>query len=248
MPASNQRVLITGSSRGIGAEIARAFAMQTADTVLHGRDREALNSVVDDLRSIADGRVEGHLADLTDPHQAQRLADAVGAIDVLIVNAGGAARGFGPLEDVDIDEFRAIVEANLFSAFYTLRAFLPGLKERGSAAVVLISSGSAHIAHERNPIAYAAAKAGIESLTKNLAVQAGPFGVRVNCIAPETILTETNRRQLPKDIQDDLAKQHPLRRLGLPADVAALAVFLASDEAAWITGTVIDVAGGAITR
>jgi 3-oxoacyl-[acyl-carrier protein] reductase len=79
-----------------------------------------------------------------------------------------------------------------------------------------------------------------------LAAQAGPFGIRVNCITPETILTEGNRQRIPADVQASLADAHPRKRLGTPRDVAAAAAFLASDEAAWITGTVVDVAGGAV--
>ena len=92
---------------------------------------------------------------------------------------------------------------------------------------------------------YAAAKAGIALLTQQAAA-AGPFGIRVNCIAPETILTEGNQLRIPATVQATLAEAHPLRRLGTPQDVAGAAAFLASDQAAWITGVVIDVAGGAV--
>jgi 3-oxoacyl-[acyl-carrier protein] reductase len=90
------------------------------------------------------------------------------------------------------------------------------------------------------------AKAGIALLTQDVAAQAGPFGVRVNCITPETILTEGNKSRIPAELQASLAAAHPLKRLGTPQDVAAAAVFLASEEAAWITGVIIDVAGGAV--
>src|SRR4029453_5173209 len=93
-------------------------------------------------------------------------------------------------------------------------------------------------------IAYAAAKAGIELLTKDVAAQAGPHGIRVNCIAPETIMTETNQQQIPEDVQQSLRETPPIRRLGTPEDVANAALFLASDSADWITGIVVDVAGG----
>jgi len=243
----NSRVLVTGSSRGIGAATAAAFGRAGAHIALHGRDRHALAELEQTL--VQEGvTVTSHVADLTDPAAVEALRDEVGNVEVLVVNAGGAATGFGPLESLSLDTFRQALEDNLVSAFLTLKEFLPGMKEQGSGAVVMLSSGSAVTAHERNPIGYAAAKAGIESLTKNLAVQLGPHGIRINCIAPETILTDTNRQLIPPDVQAELARTHPLQRLGKPQDVADLAVYLASAQAGWITGTVIDVAGGAITR
>lgn len=109
-----------------------------------------------------------------------------------------------------------------------------------------ISSGSGHDPHDRSPVAYAAGEAGLEMLTKNAAIQAGPDGVRANCIAPETIMTEANQAHIPRDVQEQLIHSHPVRRLGMPDDVARAAAFFASDESAGITGTVLDVAGGGV--
>jgi 3-oxoacyl-[acyl-carrier protein] reductase len=111
---------------------------------------------------------------------------------------------------------------------------------------VTVSSAAARRAHPRSPIAYAAAKAALELLTQDVALQAGPFGVRANCIAPETILTERNQQRIPEAQRSELAAAHPLKRLGTPDDVARAALFLAADSAAWITGIVLDVAGGAV--
>ena len=100
--------------------------------------------------------------------------------------------------------------------------------------------------HPGSPIPYAAAKGGIEILTQDLAVQVGPYGIRANCIAPETILTERNKQRIPEAQQGTLINLHPIRRLGTPEDVAGAALYLASDNATWITGIVLDVAGGAV--
>jgi 3-oxoacyl-[acyl-carrier protein] reductase len=243
--APGRRVLVTGSSRGIGAEIARAFARNGDHVALHGRDTDALRHVSDGIVA-AGSSATVHTADLTDADDVRRLVRDVGDIDVLVVNAGGTTTGFGPLEEIEDAVFLDAVQANLMSAFLTIKAALPTMKERGRGVVITISSTAARRPSAMSPTPYAAAKAGLEALTKVVAVQAGPSGVRANCIAPEAILTTTNRERIPPDVQETMVNNHPVRRLGLPEDVAELAVFLASDEASWISGTVIDLAGGAV--
>src|SRR5262249_14716022 len=130
--------------------------------------------------------------------------------------------------------------------FLTIKAFLPGMKQRGHGSIITMSSAAARRPTAQSPIAYGAAKTGIELLTKALALQAGPTGVRVNCIAPETILTERNQQQIPFDVQEQLRLAHPIRRLGECDDVANAALFLASEHATWISGITLDVAGGSV--
>jgi 3-oxoacyl-[acyl-carrier protein] reductase len=189
-------------------------------------------------------------ADLTRYDEIDRMRqlaeDAFGPVDVLVANAGGNPVPPGPLEDLDERGWRETVDVNLTSTFLTLKCFLPGMKQRGRGSIVTMSSAAARRPTDRSPVAYAAAKAGIELLTKAAAAQAGPFGVRVNCIAPESILTERNMAQIPPDVQEQLARTHPIRRLGTPDDVARAALFLASDESPWVSGIVMDVAGGSV--
>ena len=99
-----------------------------------------------------------------------------------------------------------------------------------------ISSAAGRKPHPQAPIPYSAAKAGIQILTQDVAAQAGPYGIRVNCIAPETILTERNRQRIPEAQQEAMVEWHPIRRLGTPEDVAQAALYLVSDQSAWITG------------
>jgi 3-oxoacyl-[acyl-carrier protein] reductase len=172
----------------------------------------------------------------------------LGPVEILVANAGGNLSPPGGVEDVDESQWRATVDANLTATFLTIKSFLPGMKARRAGSIVTISSTAARRPHGHSPIAYAAAKAGIQLLTQDVAMQAGPFGVRANCIAPETILTERNRERIPADVQQTLIEAHPIRRLGTLEDVAAAALYLVSDEAAWVTGVILDVAGGGVMR
>jgi 3-oxoacyl-[acyl-carrier protein] reductase len=241
--------LVTGSSRGIGAAIAREFARHGAKVVVHGRDVEAMTAVRADIER-AGGRAIQVAADTTSfaavEAMRHRTEAEFGPIDILVANAGGSPIRPGPLEDISEEGWRASVDANLTATFLALKSVLPGMKERRSGCVITLSSAAARRPHPGSPIAYAAAKAGVELLTQDVAAQAGPFGIRVNCIAPETILTEANQELIPAATQEELRLAHPLRRLGTPEDVARAAVFLATADSAWITGIVVDIAGGAV--
>jgi 3-oxoacyl-[acyl-carrier protein] reductase len=120
------------------------------------------------------------------------------------------------------------------------------MKERKAGTIIAISSAAARRPYPQSPIPYAAAKAGIQILTQVLAAQTGPYGVRVNCIAPETILTERNEARIPDAQKRALLDMHPIKRLGKPEDVASAALFLASEDAGWISGVILDVAGGSV--
>jgi len=240
--------LVTGSSRGIGAAIATLFASRGAKVAVHGRDVGALESV----RLAIEGaggtaiQVAGDVTRADDVEAIRRdVEERLGPIDILVANAGGSLTPPGPVEDIPEQAWRATVDANLTATFLCIKSVLPGMKQRGRGCIITLSSSAGRRAHPRSPIPYAVAKAGIELLTQDVAAQAGPHGVRVVCIAPETILTARNKQRIPEAQQAELAATHPIRRLGTPEDVANAALFLASDDASWITGIVLDVAGGA---
>ncbi|MGW5434314.1 SDR family NAD(P)-dependent oxidoreductase [Streptomyces sp. NPDC004059] len=245
----DQVALITGSSRGIGAAIAELFARHGARVVVHGRDTAALETIRARIAA-AGGDVLAVTADLTryDHIEAmrERIEDRFGPVELLVANAGGNTVRPGPVELISEQDWRATVDGNLTATFLTVKCFLPGMKQRGRGAIITLSSAAARRPNAASPAAYAAAKAGIELLTKDLAAQAGPQGVRVNCIAPETIMTERNQQQIPEEIQQSLTANHPVRRLGTPDDVAHAALYLAADNASWISGIVLDVAGGSV--
>jgi 3-oxoacyl-[acyl-carrier protein] reductase len=239
---------VTGSSKGIGAAIARLFASQGAKVAVHGRDVTAIEAVRSDIDRFG-GRTLGVTGDVTQLAEVeamrQQIEDDLGPIAVLVANAGGNFTPIGPIEETTEAAWRASVDGNLTATFLTIKAVLPGMKARRSGSIVTMSSAAGRRAHPHSPVAYGVAKAGVELLTQYVATQAGPYGIRVNCVAPETILTDRNRERIPEAIQGQLVEAHPIRRLGSPEDVARAASFLASDDAAWITGIVLDVAGGA---
>jgi 3-oxoacyl-[acyl-carrier protein] reductase len=241
--------VVTGSSRGIGAAIATLFAAEGARVAVHGRDPTAVEAVR--ARIEADGGTACAVtAELTRFDQIEALRERVekqlGPVDVLVANAGGSPARPGPVEGLSEADWRASVDANLTATFLTIKSFLPGMKQRGRGTIITMSSAAARRPNAHSPIAYAAAKAGIELLTKDVAAQAGPFGVRVNGLAPETIMTERNQQEIPAQVQETLVANHPIRRLGTPDDVARAALFLAGEEASWISGVILDVAGGSV--
>jgi len=246
---SGKVALVTGSSRGIGAAIARLFARQGAKVALHGRDTAALSGVAVEIESSGGAAIQV-VADVTKFADIEAMRRQVeqdfGPIDILVANAGGSFTMPGPLEETREEGWHASVEGNLTATFLTLKSILPGMKQRKSGNIITISSAAGRRPHPQAPIPYSAAKAGIQILTQNVAAQAGPFGIRANCIAPETILTERNLQRIPDAQQKSLVEVHPIRRLGTPEDVARAALYLASEEAAWVTGVVLDIAGGAI--
>lgn len=246
---SGRIALVTGASRGIGAAVARLFAQHGAKVAVHGRDTGALAAVKGEIARSGGTAIEV-VADVTKFAEIEAMREQVerelGPIDVLVANAGGSFTMPGPLEETSEEGWHASVNGNLTATFLTLKSILPGMKQRKSGAIVTISSAAGRKPHPQAPIPYSAAKAGIQILTRDVAAQAGPYGIRVNCIAPETILTERNRQRIPEAQQQALVEWHPIRRLGTPEDVAQAALYLASDQSSWITGVIVDVAGGAV--
>ncbi len=236
---------VTGSSRGIGAAIARRFAREGARVAIHGRDEAALAAVQADVR--ADACVVGDVTRLVDVERMHaEIESRLGPLDVLVLNAGGSLAPPADIEETTEDVWNATLALNLTSAFLALKVVLPGMKMRRAGNVITVSSAAARRLGAHSPIPYAAAKAGLQVLTQDVASQVGAHGIRVNCIAPETILTERNEARIPVQQRASLVDMHPIKRLGVPEDVASAAVFLASEESAWISGVVLDVAGGSV--
>src|SRR5258708_32476855 len=165
--------LVTGSSRGIGAAIARLFAAEGASVAVHGRDHGAVETVRSGIAS-AGGAALGVIGDLTIFADLERMRGeieaAAGPVDVLVANAGAVLHAPGPLEEIPVEAWRATVEANLGATFLTLKAFLPGMKNRGRGDIVTISSTAARRPGARAPIPYPPANAGVQLLTQDVAL------------------------------------------------------------------------------
>ncbi|MFG2818612.1 SDR family NAD(P)-dependent oxidoreductase [Kitasatospora sp. NPDC048365] len=244
---AGQVVVITGGSRGIGAETARAFARQGAAVAVLGRDTAALDAVADQLRE-AGAKALAVTADCTDADALARAAAAVaerlGPVEVLAAFAGGDGYPVPTVRESE-QHWRSVLDGNLTATFLTVRAFLPGLVERRRGSVVTMASTAGRLPSGASA-AYAAAKAGVLMLTRHLAAEVAADGVRVNAIAPGAVRTERTAAQMPPEVQRQVAAAHPLGRLGEPRDIADAALFLASGASGWITGQTLDVSGGRV--
>jgi 3-oxoacyl-[acyl-carrier protein] reductase len=241
--------VVTGGSKGIGAATCVLLGHNGARVAVCGRDREAIERVSEETRAAGAAEVAGLAADLTTTEGVARLRaeveERLGPAEVLMAFAGG----FGartPLLETQLDEWNAIVESNLTSTFLTLREFAAGMAERGSGSIVTMASNAARFLDIPLTASYAASKAAIAMLSRHAAIELGPSGVRVNVLAPATILSERVKRNMPEERLEQIAAMAPLGTIGVPEDPALAALFLASESARWMTGVTVDVAGGRI--
>ncbi len=242
---AGRTALITGSTGGLGVAIASALADEGAFVVVSGRDKQRGDAVVAGIRS-AGGRAEFVAADIgAGEPEVRRLAEqataaAGGRIDILINNA---AMLLMPTPTADISEqlLREAFAVNVFAPFLLTGLLAPGMAERGHSAIVNIGSITGLRGSDGSAI-YEANKAAIHSLTRSWAAEYGPFGVRVNAVAPGPIATE--RQEQYADHVAPVLARIPSRRMSTPAEVAAAVVFLASDDAANIHGATLSVDGG----
>jgi 3-oxoacyl-[acyl-carrier protein] reductase len=241
--------VVTGGSKGIGAATCVLLGHNGARVAVCGRDEEDIERVSAQTRGAGAAEAVGIAADLTTPEGVERLRaqveEQLGAAEVLMAFAGG----FGartPLLETELYEWNDVVESNLTSTFLTLREFGVGMAERGSGSIVTMASNAARFLDIQLTASYAAAKAGIAMLSRHAALELGPRGVRVNVLAPATILSERVKRNMPEERLAEITEMSPLGTIGVPEDPALAALFLASDSARWLTGVTLDVAGGRI--
>jgi NAD(P)-dependent dehydrogenase (short-subunit alcohol dehydrogenase family) len=243
--------LITGGSRGIGRAVCQALGAQGCEVVAAGRDAQAL-AETERLVRAAGGEASSLRCDVRDPGQIEGCVAAAlerhGRIDVLVNNAGGGTSGRPvPADEVADADWLDALNLNLTSAFRFCRAAAPSMKVRRAGTIVLVASVAARQASALSGVAYSAAKSGLVGLNRHLAHELGPFGVRVNAVAPGVIAsprvaakfdayTEAERRGILGRI--------PLGRIGRVEEVAVVVAFLASPGASYVHGALVDINGG----
>ena len=236
--------IITGSSRGIGRAIAKSYAENGARLIIHGTREEALSELKSELNALG-AECEYVAGDIGSPDTAARLAEKClenyKSIDILVNNAGINSRK--SFEELSFEDWDNMLRTNLTSAFYTCKAVLPSMLEQGSGVIINMSSSAGKTAHPNAAISYGVSKAGINSLTQKLAYDYAAKGIRVNAICPGPIETDMSK-QWTEEYREKVYSSIPMHRLGTGADVANVAVFLASDMAAFICGESVNVNGG----
>lgn len=248
MRLKDKVAVVTGGSRGIGLATVEAFLREGAAVVLAASSQSSANKAVDMLRQkYPDAKIDGVSPDLSSlasvRESFQKIRESFGCIDILVNNAGISEST--PFVDYTEEAFDKVMDLNVKGVFNASKAAIECMAKRGKG-VILNTSSMVSIYGQPSGIAYPASKFAVNGLTVSLARELGPKGIRVNAVAPG--ITETDMmKAVPKEIIEPMIAQIPLRRLGQPEDIANAFVFLASDEASYITGVVLSVDGMART-
>ena len=257
MALKGKNVVVTGSTSGIGLAIARAFAGEGANIMLNGLGNAAEIETIREAMAREFGITTAyHPANMLEPAEIRDLiasaASTLGSVDILVNNAG--IQFVSPVEDFPDDKWDQIIRINLSASFHAIKAAIPGMKARGWGRIINISSAHSLVASPFKS-AYVAAKHGVAGLTKTVALEVAQAKITVNCIAPGYVWTPLVERQIPdtmkaRNMSEDEVKKlvllaaQPTKEFVTVEQVAGLALYLASDAAAAITGTTISMDGG----
>jgi 3-oxoacyl-[acyl-carrier protein] reductase len=244
MKLDGKVALITGGASGIGKVTAKKFLQEGAKVVISDFNAEAGTATINELEDY--GQITFIRTDVSDTDQiklmVRKTIDTYKKIDILVNNAGITIDGL--LTKMNEDSWEKVISVNLTGVFKCTKEVVPIMLEQGSG-VILNASSVVGIHGNIGQTNYAATKAGVIGLTKSWAKEFGPKGIRVNAVAPGFIVTDMTAK-VPQKILDLMAEKTPLRKLGKPEDIAAAYLFLASDDASYINGTILSVDGGLV--
>jgi 3-oxoacyl-[acyl-carrier protein] reductase len=237
-------IVTAAAGGGIGKATATRLAEEGAIVVVTDSHERRTRETVEELAARFPGRIDGHALDVSSEESVRRVVSDVlskrARVDILVNNAG--INVLGAIDKISIPDWTRIFDVNLTGAFHLIRAVLPSMRKQRSGAIVNVSSIAAWSMLGGSDAPYAAAKAGMLALTRAVAAEAGPEGIRCNAVAPGIVLTKWVEKNMAGVARQ--ADHTPLRRLGKPEDIAATIAFLASDDASFITGEAITVSGG----
>lgn len=241
MILKNKAALITGAGRGLGRAIACRFAQNGCHVIVTDVNAQAAAETANKI-NMEDGSAEAEWMDVSDQTSIIKVFQNQSKLDILVNNA--AAFDSAPLEGVETEQFDKMIDVCLKSAFYCSKYAMPLLKHAGSGRIINISSINAYCVSPWES-AYSAAKGGMLSLTRQLAVEYAPCGIRANSLSPGFILTDRTAPSLEDELELEMTKEcYPGAKLGTEEDVAGVALFLASDDASFINGVDIPIDGG----
>ncbi len=244
-----KRVIVTGGARGIGKATVMRFAAEGAAVLLTDRQRDAAESAAKEIAAATGATVYPFIGDVSskaDDLATIRFAlERMGGLDILVNNAGVYYEE--PFEEITEERWNEVMNIDLKGTFLMCQAAAPHMKEKRSGVIVNMASTNG-LAGEWGYAHYNAAKAGVVLLTKTLAIELGPYNIRVNCVCPGYIVTETTQAMDSEEfVQNYINTKIPLRRLGQPEEVASVIAFLASDDSSFVHGTSILIDGGQLT-
>jgi NAD(P)-dependent dehydrogenase (short-subunit alcohol dehydrogenase family) len=243
--------IITGGNSGIGQACVKRFCSEGARVVIAARNQARADEVIREVKSRGRGQAIFIQTDVTFPDQVERLVSETkgtfGQVNVLYGNAGVFPVGTAP--DTSIDTWRQCIDVNLSSNFYLAKYGIPALIESGGG-VIIFTGGELGMLGKSEGVAYCASKAGLINMTRAIAIDCAPYGIRVNCLAPGPIMTPLLRKWFenaddPEELEESQKRPVLLKRWGTPEEIAEVALFLASDSSSYMTGSLLVSDGGA---